>query len=436
MRRAYSYEFIAENEATQRHSLRSLNDVRRFSVSSSIVSARSTKLEEHILCLHNILKLKLLAVDMAIRKLINRIMFLEDIERSKLGKFIHLQCPEQILSWRYEDWLATVSNRLLWFKVLDRQMPPTQFTIWMKLKHFTAMRNCLYDLADSYVYRNGYPTPKEIMASIVKFHNFERELSTQAQTNKTVKGKVRTQLLAMDFIKRTVGSLTKKPEDLSVLYNIENSYVRRYHKVREEQAEMYIHNAEERLLNEIRRYKKRYDNEQFASTCTTDTYFNQIAHLRDRIAKLTLRYDTEYSRLDSNVNYLRTAIEKIETTRAYLVEQIEWFKEDVRLSTVGIMPPKRRSSIKPLTKNLQFHKERKLTLVRAQRSLMSISSQTKRSLRPRTRPKKQPSLLTGTTDLTENFDENLAVNQEENLREGLEENVAENLGENLKENIA
>lgn len=61
-----------------------------------------------------------------------------------------------------------------------------------------------------------------------------------------------------------------------MISNIENNYVLRFHKVREEQAEMRIQLAEERLQREIQKAKKRFYEEQFATTCTTDTYFNQI----------------------------------------------------------------------------------------------------------------------------------------------------------------
>lgn len=57
----------------------------------------------------------------------------------------------------------------------------------------------------------------------------------------------------------------------------ENSYVMRFNKAREQQAEMRIQMAEDRLQKEINRIKKRTREEQFASTCTKDTYFNQIA---------------------------------------------------------------------------------------------------------------------------------------------------------------
>ncbi|XP_039961558.1 uncharacterized protein LOC120775438 [Bactrocera tryoni] len=398
MRRTYSLELIAKNPITKRLSFRSLRDVRRFRASASTFSTRSLKVEQPVQCFNYKVKLKILAVHMAIKKLMNRIMFIEDLERNKLGKFIHVQCPEQILSWKYEDWLDTESHRLLWFKVIDRQMSPRQFTIWMKLKNYAAIRNCLYDLGDCYVNKNQFIMPMDVMASIAKFHNFEAEISKQVQLNEAKSDGVRLQLIAVAFIKRTMGSLTKKPEDLFLISNIENNYVLRFHKVREEQAEMRIQMTEKRLKKEIQKAKKRFYEEQFATTCTTDTYFNQIENLRQRIAKLTLHYDSEYSRLDGNINYLKTAIEKLQTNRSYLVEQIAWFKDSLRLSDEGITPPKRASTPKPL-KNLHFHKERKLTLLRPQRSLMSINSQTRRSLRPRTRPRREPSFLIGTENL-------------------------------------
>uniref|UniRef100_A0A0K8VY91 Uncharacterized protein n=1 Tax=Bactrocera latifrons TaxID=174628 RepID=A0A0K8VY91_BACLA len=394
MRRAYSFELIAKNPITKRLSFRSLHDVRRFRASASTYSTRSLKVEQPVRCFNYKVKLKILAVHMAIKKLMNRIMFIEDLERNKLGKFIHVQCPEQILSWKYEDWLDTESNRLLWFKVIDRQMSPRQFTIWMKLKNYAAIRNCLYDLCDCYGNKNEFIMPMDVMASIAKFHNFEAEISKQVQKNEEKSGRVRLQLIALAFIKRTMGSLTKKPENLFLISNIENNYVLRFHQVKEEQAEMRLQMAEKRLKKEIQKAKKRFYEEQFATTCTTDTYFNQIENLRQRIAKLTLHYDSEHSRLDGNITYLKTAIEKIQTNRSYLVEQIAWFKESLRLSNEGITPPKRASTPKPL-KNLHFHKERKLTLLRPQRSLMSINSQKRWSLRPRTRPKKEPSFLIG-----------------------------------------
>lgn len=163
MRRVHSLELIAKNKGTERLPFRSLNDLHRFRLSSCIVSARRTKSEQPLPCFNYKVKLKLLAVDMAIKKLLNRIIFIEDIERNKLGKFVHMQCPEQIRSWMYEDWLETESNRVLWFNVVNRQMSPRQFTIWMKLKNFAAIRNCLYDLTDCYVHKNNYLTPMDIM---------------------------------------------------------------------------------------------------------------------------------------------------------------------------------------------------------------------------------------------------------------------------------
>nr|XP_014101078.1 uncharacterized protein LOC106625772 [Bactrocera oleae] len=399
MRKSYSLELIAKNPITQRLSFRSLHDVRRFRASASTVSAKSLKVEQPFRCFNYKVKLKLLGVHMVIKKLMNKIIFIEDLERNKLGKFIYVQCPEQILSWKYEDWLDTQSHRLMWFKVIDHQMSPRQFTIWMKLKNYTAIRNCLYELADCYLNRNNYIMSMDVMASIARFHNFEAEISKQVQKNQAKTGNVRRQLIALAFIKRTMGSLTKKPEDLFLISNIENNYVLRFHKVREEQAEMRIQLAEERLQREIQKAKKRFYEEQFATTCTTDTYFNQIENLRERIAKFTLHYDSEYSRLDGHITYLKTAIEKIQLTRSFLEEQIAWFKESLRLSNAGIAPPKRSNTLKPLMKNLQFHKERKLTLLRSQRSLMSINSQTKKSLRPRTRLTKEASRLIGSENL-------------------------------------
>ncbi|XP_011202604.3 uncharacterized protein LOC105225704 [Bactrocera dorsalis] len=398
MRRTFSLELIAKNPITKRLSFRSLHDVRRFRASASTTSQRSLKFERPVRYFNYKVKLKILAVHMAIKKLMNRILFIEDLERNKLGKFIHVQCPEQILSWKYEDWLDTESHRLLWFKVIDRQMSPRQFTIWMKLKNYTAIRNCLYDLGDCYVNKNEFIMPMDVMASIVKFHNFEAEISKQVQKNEAKADRVRLQLVALVFIKRTMGSLTKKPEDLFLISNIENNYVLRFHKVREEQAEMRLQIAEKRLKKEIQKAKKRFYEEQFATTCTTDTYFNQIENLRQRIAKLTLHYDSEYSRLDGNITYLKTAIEKMQANRSYLEEQMAWFKESLRLFDEGINPPKLSITPKPL-KNLHFHKERRLTLLRPQRSLMSINSQTRWSLRPRTRPKKETSFLIGTENL-------------------------------------
>lgn len=164
MRKSYSLELIAKNPITQRLSFRSLHDVRRFRASASTVSAKSLKVEQPFRCFNYKVKLKLLGVHMVIKKLMNKIIFIEDLERNKLGKFIYVQCPEQILSWKYEDWLDTQSHRLMWFKVIDHQMSPRQFTIWMKLKNYTAIRNCLYELADCYLNRNNYIMSMDVMA--------------------------------------------------------------------------------------------------------------------------------------------------------------------------------------------------------------------------------------------------------------------------------
>lgn len=117
--------------------------------------------------------------------------------------------------------------------------------------------------------------------------------------------------------------------------------------------------------------------------------------MRERIAKLTQHYDSEYTRLDGNITYLKSAIEKIQVNRAYLEEEIAWFKEDVQLTIAGINPPIRYSMAKPVIKHIQFHKERKFPLLRSQKSLVSINSQTKRDMRPRTRRKKHSSPSTG-----------------------------------------
>ncbi|XP_012158807.1 uncharacterized protein LOC105665044 [Ceratitis capitata] len=330
-------QLIAKNAVTKRLSFRSLKDIRRFRITSSVISSRGRESVRPHPVVSFKRRVKLFAVKLAIRKAISKLVFMEDVERGKLGTFTYTDCPEKIFSWMYEDWLDTLAYRIIWLNMINRQMPLKEFTCWMKLKNLTSLRNCLLDLSNVYLYQKGWSTTMEAMESVIKFHNLENNIKVDINKRTLMNNKVKTEFNALLFLMRTLGSLTKKPEDLFLTATIENKHVLDAAKVREEMAELHIRFIEKRLEKEIQRIQKRFKEEQFATTCTTDTYFNQIANLRERIAKLTQRYDAKYAQLEGNATYLKTNIDKINANRAYLQEQLDWYKQALSSSD----PPSR-----------------------------------------------------------------------------------------------